>query len=376
MARHEAGLGPVIGWDVGGAHLKACLLVDGQVADVAQWICPLWQGLSHLEAALAQADARWPEAEQAQHAVTMTGEMTDLFADRADGVQRIGALLDARWPGRVRLYAGPGRWVGPDEAVAAWPDIASANWRATAQLSAQLLGRGLLVDVGSTTTDLIAFDQGRILGDALSDRDRLASGELVYQGVVRTPLCALAPRIVFQGQALNVMAEFFATTADVYRLTGELDPDHDLYPPADGAAKTREATQARLARMVGCDARDGSDADWLAFARIWRDAQLERIAGEVDRVLVGRGLSLDAAAVVAAGAGAFLLPDLLARLAPRHGAAEARLLDFGRDLAPLPAAWEGDPHYDERLRGARLCAPSVAVAALAAQDQDIRSVDR
>jgi (4-(4-[2-(gamma-L-glutamylamino)ethyl]phenoxymethyl)furan-2-yl)methanamine synthase len=48
------------GWDVGGAHLKACWMQRGQVLDVAQWPCPLWQGLQHLEAALAAAQQRWP----------------------------------------------------------------------------------------------------------------------------------------------------------------------------------------------------------------------------------------------------------------------------------------------------------------------------
>ena len=33
-----------------------------------------------------------------------------------------------------------------------------------------------------------------------------------------------------RGRTLNVMNEFFATTADVYRLTGELDPAHDQQP--------------------------------------------------------------------------------------------------------------------------------------------------
>ena len=60
-----------------------------------------------------------------------------------------------------------------------------------------------------------------------TDAARLATGELVYHGVVRTPLCALAARVPFRGSAVSVMNEFFATTADVYRLTGELDPAHD-----------------------------------------------------------------------------------------------------------------------------------------------------
>ena len=351
----------VIGWDVGGAHLKACWLRSGRVRDVAQWACPLWQGLEHLDAALAQARARWPEvltgdrATGTPSAVTMSGEMVDLFADRADGVRLISQTLTSRLPGPVQLYAGPQRWVGPAQAVAHWPSIASANWLASAQHAAVRLGRGLLIDIGSTTTDVIAFDRahpGHVLGGSVSDRDRLASGELVYQGVVRTPLCALAPRTVFQGQTLNVMNEWFATTADVYRLTDELDPAHDQQPTADGADKSLPATRARLARLVGCDAQDGTEADWQAFAQAWRAAQCAEIASQVQRVLARHGRTrANAGRVVAAGCGAFLVPAVL-------GATDPPVLDYGHDVAlieaarPALAAW------------ARVCAPSVAVATL------------
>ena len=77
----------VLGWDVGGAHVKASLLVDGRIRDVAQWAAPLWLGLTHLDAAIDAARARWPGFEQARHAVTMTAEMTDLFPDREAGVR-------------------------------------------------------------------------------------------------------------------------------------------------------------------------------------------------------------------------------------------------------------------------------------------------
>ena len=45
----------VVGWDIGGAHVKASLLRGGEVVDAAQWPCPLWQGLQHLHHALAAA---------------------------------------------------------------------------------------------------------------------------------------------------------------------------------------------------------------------------------------------------------------------------------------------------------------------------------
>ena len=277
----------VVGWDVGGAHLKACLLRDGAVLDVAQFPCALWQGIDRLDEALTAARVRWPalgEPGGALHAVTMSGEMVDLFDDREAGVGRIAERLDAALPGSVRLYAGAHGWCAASQAPTHWQHIASANWLATATHAAAVCREGVLVDIGSTTTDLIAFTDGRVLTASRSDHDRLVSGELVYHGVVRTPLCALAQRVTFQDRTCNVMNEWFATTADVYRLTGELDAAHDQQPSADGRAKDLPASRQRLARMIGLDARDAPDEDWRTLR-----ARLARRTDRRDRCLAGPG---------------------------------------------------------------------------------------
>ncbi len=357
----------VIGWDIGGAHVKACVLQRGQVLDVMQWACPLWQGLQHLEQVFNEAAARWPHMRHAQHAVTMTGEMVDLFAHREEGVQRIAAMA-AEALGRVAFFAaGPGSdeatWCAADEVASHWPRIASANWRATAQHAAMVLqahaSEGVLVDIGSTTTDLIAFRAGRVQSASRSDANRLASGELVYHGVVRTPLCAFARRIAWRGQQLNVMNEFFATSADVYRLTGELESAHDLHPTADNAPKDALATRKRLARMIGLDEREASPDEWMAFAHAWRAAQADEIAGQLARVAEAAALTANAV-VVAAGCGEFLVADVLARLAAASPLRGARCVDYGRDVARIA------PHAPADVaKWAKVCAPSVAVASLA-----------
>ena len=354
----------VIGWDIGGAHVKACRLHDGEVVDVAQWACPLWQGLEQLERVLQAAHVRWPLG-RAQHAVTMTGEMADLFKHREDGVRRIAALVADRLPAPVQFYAGDASWCGSAEVAQHWPDIASANWLATAQHAALCMpiqGReGVLVDVGSTTTDLIAFKAGRVLTTSRSDAQRLATGELVYHGVVRTPLCAVAPRIDWRGTPLNVMNEYFATVADVYRLTGELNPAHDLYPAADNAAKDALGTRRRLARMVGLDERDGTLNDWLAFARAWRACQVVELASQLQRVMARHALSADAR-VVSAGCGDFLVADIVARaIAP---AAAQHCISYGAEVARLAASAPTDLAV-----WAQVCAPCVAVATLLDEEQ-------
>ncbi|MFI4931723.1 MAG: hydantoinase/oxoprolinase family protein [Burkholderiales bacterium] len=346
----------IIGWDIGGAHVKASVLRRGLLHDAAQWPCPLWQGGEHLDRVLALAHERWPDLADAQHAVTMTGEMVDRFAHREEGVQRIAQQLAAALHS-PQFFAGDAGWCDAAATAALWPQVASANWLASARHTAAALPgeSGLLVDIGSTTTDLIAFRGATVPTKSRSDVQRLASGELVYQGVVRTPLCALARRIGWRGEQLNVMNEFFATTADVYRLTGDLNPAHDQQPSADHAAKDVAATCARLARMIGLDARDASAEQWLAFAQDWRAQQVAELRGQLDRVSAAFGLRAPAL-LVGAGCGAFLLPAL----AP----AGWRCLSYGRDVVRLaPQATPGTREWAE------VCAPSVAVAALFDRDR-------
>ena len=341
----------VFGWDVGGAHVKVSMTdAGGAVLDVAQWACPLWQGLDHLERSIDLVFERWPAARTptAQHAVTMTGEMVDLFEDRAQGVRAIAAALAQRLGPRLRFYAGDAGWLTPQACAAGWRSVASANWLATARWVATRVAEALLVDIGSTTTDIIPIAGGQVVARAATDAGRLATGELVYQGVVRTPLCGIAQRIEFAGAAANVMNEWFATTADIYRLTGELAPQYDLHPSADQGPKTDAASRTRLARMIGRDAHEASPAAWRRFAQRWRELQLREIGVNVARVTAAHP-GLAAAPLVGAGCGRFLVAALARE--------EARgYIDFGT-LAGAP---------ESRSEWAATCAPSVAVALLAA----------
>ncbi|MDR5739978.1 hydantoinase/oxoprolinase family protein [Caballeronia sp. LZ016] len=348
----QSGNAPVFGWDVGGAHVKVSMASRGALVDVAQWACPLWQGIPHLERVIECAFERWPSAAHAsaRHAVTMTGEMVDLFADRAEGVRTLARTLAQRLGPRTMFYGGESNWLARSACADGWRKVASANWLATAQWVATRVPHALLVDIGSTTTDIIPIIDGRIAARGMNDAQRLASGELVYQGVVRTPLCGVAHRIVFRGESTGVMNEWFATTADVYRLTGELWDAHDQHPSADNGPKTEVASRARIARMIGRDAGDASADEWRRFALAWRHEQLRTLEASLVRVCAQHA-SLTAAPIVGAGCGRFLA-EALARQEARG------YIDFAR-LAGISNA------DDERAEWVSTCAPSVAVALLA-----------
>jgi probable H4MPT-linked C1 transfer pathway protein len=339
--------GSVIGWDFGGAHLKAARIGDSGTAEaVLQLACPLWQGLPQLHAALEEAGRVLGDAPI--HAVTMTGEMVDLFADRRQGVRRLIATLRERLPtSTLRVYAGPSGFLDADRAADSERQIASANWFASAMLAAAQAGTALLIDVGSTTVDLVPVVGGRVLARGRDDADRLATGELLYTGVVRTPVMALAAAAPFAGEWVPLMAEHFATTSDIYRLTGDLPEGADLHPTADGGEKTESASARRLARMVGRDLNSAPHSAWKRLASWLARAQSRRIEDACDRIF-SRGELPEGAPIVGAGVGRFLLPSLAAR--------SGRPYREFSDLLPVPATLAG------RVSD---CAPAVAVAWLA-----------
>jgi probable H4MPT-linked C1 transfer pathway protein len=307
----------ILGWDIGGAHVKAALLdPSGRLQRVVQLPCPLWQGIDRLQGAVAALLEEMP-ATPVRHAITMTGEMADVFADRASGVVAIVELLGDTLAKRrnqdsLRVFAGAMGLVDAAASNSCAAQIASANWLATASLMAGSGEAGVLVDIGSTTTDLIAFAGGQVLTNTGSDADRLGSGELVYVGVVRTPLMALANRVPFAGAWRGTMNEMFATTADLFRVLGELDESIDAWPAADNGPKTPDGSARRLLRMVGEDLTAATQQAARVLASWYRERLLQLIE-EALALSLERGDSLANVPLIAVGAGRFLVADLAAR---------------------------------------------------------------
>ena len=253
----------VIGWDIGGAHLKAARVKDGRVEAVVQAATPLWLGLDSLHAAFDALSAQLGRADR--HVITMTGELCDAFPSRREGVAGLAAIAANHLsPAAPSLYAGRAGFVELGEAASHAVDIASANWHASAALLALKLPDALFIDIGSTTTDLIPIVAGQVAAVGYSDAERLASGELVYTGMTRSFVMSLASRAPFRGAWTPLMNEYFASSADVHRILGDLPDDADKMSTADGREKTVEASRARLARMIGREADEGSDfgMDW------------------------------------------------------------------------------------------------------------------
>jgi probable H4MPT-linked C1 transfer pathway protein len=333
-----------LGWDLGGAHVK-CVVVNEhrQIEHVVLEACPLWRGIEALETLLAAIVSRYPEA---LHGVTMSGEMVDLFNDRAHGVSRIldcvTRSIDDR---RVQVFTDNASLVSVGEARRHPERVASANWLAPATWLGRFLDEALFFDVGSTTTDILRIKAGRPAPRALGDHQRLISKELIYTGVVRTPLMALGQDILMGAHRVGLMAEFFATSADLYRILGTLPENADHHATADGGPKTRDASIIRLARMVGADAAIADTRTWIQLAQAFSERQQ-------DLIEEGIRCQPDAYALpwITSGVGGFLI-DEIARKGQRTTQCLARFFE-----AKTP----------ELQSAAAQCAPAAAVALIRA----------
>jgi len=359
ITRQFSSQSSILGWDVGGAHLKAVLIESEsghvKVLQVIQLPCPLWRGVDTLVEAvqniLSQLQAQFHIVPH-HHAVTMTGELADIFADRNSGVLEIADIMSQLLPGRVRFYAGKSGFVAIADVAFNTSHIASANWHASASLVARESGQGLFVDIGSTTSDLALFANHVPQVRGYSDAERMRYEELVYTGVVRTPLMAIASRISFDGEWVTLAAEHFATTADIYRLTGELDAAADLADTADGKGKSIEESARRLARMIGHDAGDAGILQWICLAQALRHSQLHLLLQAASRAL-SRQLVKPDAPLVGAGAGSFLVHHLANQLQRPY--VDASSLIRGNDDALRAAA--------------AVCLPAYAVAVLSTDER-------
>lgn len=302
----------VIGWDIGGAHLKAARAENGRIVDAAQVASPLRLGLERLRQSFAEVKARMGKADR--HVVTMTGELADTFASRNEGVASLTqTAMRELAPDPVTIYAGRAGFVAPAQADQHVVDIASANWFASATLVGKTAGSALFIDIGSTTTDIVPVADGAVVARGYTDAERLAQGELVYTGIVRSFLMAAETRAPFAGSWVGLIHENFANMADAQRVLGRLPEGADQMSTADGREKTVAASRARLARMVGRDADDGDAAAWTRLAQWFAEAQLRAVTDGAMLVL-SQGTLADDAPVVAAGAGTAVVHEVARRL--------------------------------------------------------------
>ena len=298
--------GPIIGWDIGGANIKAALVGRPGHAEaiVAERPFALWREPHRLTDILIETADRLGPAHAM--AVTMTAELADCFATKREGVGFVLDALERAFPSVDKsIYGVDGRFRSVEAARQRPLRVAAANWMASATLAARTFRDALFVDVGSTTTDIIPLAGGRVAARGRSDPARLRSGELVYSGALRTPVSAIVRFVPLRGRRCRVAAEQFAVAADAHVWLGHIEERDYTCETPDGRGRSREEAAARLARMVCADLEMLRPDDITVIAGTVARAQVRQIASGMRQVMRRLGVSASREAVIV-GHGAFL----------------------------------------------------------------------
>jgi probable H4MPT-linked C1 transfer pathway protein len=285
--------------DIGGANTKAAWLHGTSLRTVSRPF-EIWRDRDGLAAVLRELATRPADAV----AITMTAELSDAFRTKREGVAFVLDAAEAAF-GDPSVLTTAGELISVEAARERPWEVAAANWVATALAVAGEHPDALLIDVGSTTADVIPIAGGRIAASGRNDLERLLAGELVYTGVLRTNLAAIAPRVPVRGGWCPVASEYFAISADVHLVLGHLDAY--ACPTPDGRPATVEFARERIARLVCSDVDQLEPAEIDAIAAFLHGEQVRQIEEAARRVAQG-------GPVVAAGSGAFLAREVAARL--------------------------------------------------------------
>jgi (4-(4-[2-(gamma-L-glutamylamino)ethyl]phenoxymethyl)furan-2-yl)methanamine synthase len=263
----------------------------------------------------------------------------------------------------VHVYCVDGQWRKPSQAVNDPWQAAASNWHALARWSSRLVdneSQALLIDVGSTTTDIIPIVAGSIAIDCNSDSQRLQSGALVYTGVERSNIAGIVRELPLYGDKCPVMNELFATSRDAYLWLRELPDSPDDVDTADNRPATRSASRFRLSRLVGEDGSTLTDSDIDLIANHVHMSQAEMLAVAISKLSANRKTASK--------------PSKGQRRPSTQCAFDSVILsghgDFLIDAALAVLGWDGKRIRLSEYLGHELsrCAPAFAIANMAAEE--------
>lgn len=291
-----------LGIDIGGANLKISNGMENRII-----YFPIWKKAPELKNKLIEV-AKEFGAEKA--GIVITAELSDIFKSKKEGVEFIAKVC-----GEVFKYT---YFLDMDGRIKKEIDdpmkFCATNWIASVSF---LLREGyknfLFVDTGSTTTDLIPVKEKPLASN--TDLERLRKKELIYFGVLRTPLFYVLRNFM----DVDLCPEFFAITGDVFRVTGDIsEEDYNCETP-DSRGKSVEDCMRRIARTVCCDLEELGEKNAKLMALKAKRSMIRTLRKYIGAKLVQYGLK----EVLACGIGEFLIAQAFdcKKLSEKYGEA-------------------------------------------------------
>lgn len=272
-----------LGLDIGGANTKAILLKGGKVKKHWLRYIPLWKSKGDLGHFLTQlAKSTCPDIV----GTTMTAELCDVFGSKREGVvEMVKTICKAFGDDACLFMSLDGILLNHKQSHALPEKLVAANWVASGLVVGKRYPNCLFIDIGSTTTDIIHVREGRPVPLGRTDFQRLRTSELVYTGVLRTPLPCVCSEISLGREKIGVAAENFAIMADVYRVLGMLKGGDYTCETPDGRGKDKKSCMQRIARAFCSDLGELGEPHVLRAAEIFHRKQVELVTRALRKVM-------------------------------------------------------------------------------------------
>jgi len=246
----------IAGFDIGGANTDLAVVdfdSEGNIKGITTDFeyLPMWQEKERLSTVLTEFLGDQKEEIEAV-GVCMTAELVDAYQTKREGVLDIAGKVKETFNLPLGFIGSKGV-VGYEELKDKPLNVAAANWVATSRLAGVVEPDCIMIDTGSTTTDIIPIKDGRECARGRSDLERLGTGELVYTGTLRTNVAALVDKVPMDDSWYRVASELFAITADIHLVLGNISKEDYTCHTPDGAGISVEDCMRRIARVVCSD---------------------------------------------------------------------------------------------------------------------------
>lgn len=279
----------VLSYDIGGANTKAAFLTtkNGKLQDakVAVEYFPIWKEPGKLANVLLELKKRLGAGRIDGLGVTMTAELSDVYATKSEGVHQILSCVNRVFPNLpIYVLNTDTKLDSLSAALEAPLKVAAANWAATGWLVAQRIKDCVIVDVGSTSSSIIPIVNSQVVANGKTDLDKLICGELVYTGSLRTNVATIVHSVPIKNDVAGVASELFALSADVHLALGNITEKEYTCETADSQGKTLPDALARLARVVCADTQMLTQNEIIGMAKYIYDKQVIQVSEGLSKV--------------------------------------------------------------------------------------------
>jgi len=284
----------IAGFDIGGANTDLAVVdfdSEGNIKGITvdfEYL-PMWQEKERLSTVLIELLGDQKEEIEAV-GVCMTAELVDAYQTKREGVLDIARKVKDIFNLPI-CFIGSEGVVGYDALLNKPLNVAAANWVATSRLAGVVEPDCIMIDTGSTTTDIIPIKGGMECARGRSDLERLGTGELVYTGTLRTNVATLVDKVPLDDSWYRVASELFAITADIHLVLGNIsEEDYSCHTP-DGAGISVEDCMRRIARVVCSDMDVLTPGDIKSLSEYIHLKQAENVSEALLEVLKRNNIS-------------------------------------------------------------------------------------